>query len=225
MRFLMSKHDSWVRLRKSSPYEALLELFPQGFPVRDPFPMHTSRTTDGQKVALWTIEIDRLNGEQVRAIAYAIAHQNGADPIEVLDEAIALGSFGLDERWIKSLEMGAEGYARTLELRNFMLTNPLITSGTSQAMRDFMQSQVERWIEGDEVPPPLPTEIDEVPEDLRSPELVAAIRKNKVNKLLTDGNYSAFDILTGRAMVEVLNEMNPEDSYELGSFDELGDDE
>ena len=221
----MSKHDSWVGLRKSSPYEALLELFPQGFPVRDPFPMHTSRTTDGKKVALWTIEIDRLNGEQVRAIAYAIAHQKGADPIEVLDEAIALGSFGLDERWVESLEMGAEGYARTLELRNFMLTNPLITSGTSQAMADFMQSQVERWIEGDEVPPPLPTDIDQVPEDLRSPELIAAIQKNKVNKLLADGNYSAFDVLTGRAMVEILNQMNPEYSYELGSFDELGDDE
>lgn len=67
-------------------------------------------------------------------------------------------------------------------------------------------------------------EIEEVPEDLRSPELVAAIKKNKVNQLLADGNYSVFDVLTGKAMTEVLNQIDPDHTYEIVGFDSLDDD-
>lgn len=94
----MTQHDSWVRLCSNSPYDALLELFPKGFPVRDPFPIGTGRTRQGEAVSLWAIDIDRLDMDQCEAIANTIASQLGADPDEILDEAIEHGSFGLDNR-------------------------------------------------------------------------------------------------------------------------------
>lgn len=180
----MTRHDSWVHLRGGSPYEYLLQLFPKGFPVRDPFPMHTGKKRNGAVVSIWAIDIERLDKYQRQVVANAIAIQAGVDPAEVLEEAIAHGSFGLDEKWVECLEVGAEGYARLLELRKYLLANPLLTKSTSQAMRDFMDDQIKRWIKGNEIPPPLPTKVKEIPEDLRSPELEAAILRNNLNSRL-----------------------------------------
>lgn len=147
----MTDHDSWVGLHPNSPYEALISLFPNGFPVRDPFPMYTGVKQQGKNVALWSIDLDRLEIEQCEAIASAIAAQHGADPEEILNEAIDCGFFGLDEKWVRTMEMGAEGYARTLELRAFMLAHPEMNKETADAMRLFMEDQIERWVEGDEI--------------------------------------------------------------------------
>lgn len=220
----MSNHDSWVRVTESSPYKTLLVLFPNGFPVRDPFPMYSGKKQNGETVALWAIDIERLDIDECEAIANVIALQKGADPDDVLEESIEAGLFGLDNEWVVGLEIGAEGYARTLELREFMLANRPMTESTSQAMQDFMQDQIERWIDGDEVPPPLPVSIDEVPEDLRSPELEAAIKRNNLNYRVGDGTYSVFDVMTGRAMVDVLNKQDSEFTYEVVGFDSLNDD-
>lgn len=220
----MSNHDSWVSVTESSPYKTLLGLFPNGFPVRDPFPMYSGKKKNGETVALWAIDIERLNMDECEAIALAIALQKGADPDDVLEEAIEAGSFGLDDKWVVGLEIGAEGYARTLELREFMLTHPSMTESTSQAMRDFVQDQIERWIDGDEVPPPLPVSIDEVPKELQSLELEAAIKRNNLNYRVGDGTYSVFDVMTGRAMVDVLNKQDSEFTYEIVGFDSLDDD-
>lgn len=121
--------------------------------------------------------------------------------------------------------MGAEGYARTLELRAFMLAHPAMNKERFHALRLFINDQIARWIEGDEVPPPLPTSIDEVPEDLRSPELKAAILRNNLNYRIGDGAYSVFDVLTGQAIVDDLNRKHPNHRYEIVGFDSLLEDE
>jgi hypothetical protein len=38
----MSKHDSWVYLIPNSPFQTIVEMFSEGFPARDPFPMPVS---------------------------------------------------------------------------------------------------------------------------------------------------------------------------------------
>lgn len=220
----MTDHDSWVLLSPGNPYEPILYLFPDGLPVRDPFPMEIAQTKTGKDVALWTIDSERLDDDQIDAIALTIASFKNADVQEVVDEAIAQGGFGLDNRWVIDLATGSEGYARTLELREFVRNNPPGTKQALQAFRAFYQDQLVRWVEGDEVPPPLPESIDEVPEELRSPGLEQAIKRSKAQKILAEGNYSAFDMLTGRAMTDVLNQLDSDSSYEVVPLDVLFDD-
>lgn len=221
----MTDHDSWVMLAPGNPYESILHLFPDGIPVRDPFPMEMARSKIGEKVALWVIDLERLDDGQVDAIAEMIASFKNADAQEVLDEAITHGGFGLDNRWVIDLATGPEGYARALELREFINNNPPGTKRSLQALQAFNQDQLERWIEGDEIPPALPESIDDVPEDMRSPGLEEIIKRNKVQKILAEGNYSTFDMLTGKAMTDVLNQLDPDNSYEVVPLDVLFDDD
>ncbi|GBG20357.1 hypothetical protein NIES4072_40340 [Nostoc commune NIES-4072] len=49
----MTKHDTWVKLKPNSPYEPILDLFPDGMiPMRDPFALERVTTSDGDVVAL-----------------------------------------------------------------------------------------------------------------------------------------------------------------------------
>lgn len=221
----MTDHDSWVTLAPGNPYELIIHLFPDGIPVRDPFPMNTLKTLEGKVISLWTIDLERLDDSQVDAICETISDLKGEHPEIILDDAISHGGFSLDSRWVAGLEIGPEGYARTLELREFTLNNPRKTRQAALAMQAFLQDQVERWIDGDEIPPPLPESIDEVPEELRTSGLEQAIKKNKVNALLEAGNYSVFDMLTGRAMTDVLNQIDPDNSYEVVPLDALFEDD
>jgi hypothetical protein len=42
---------------------------------------------------------------------------------------------------------------------------------------------------------------------------------------IASGNYSVMDVLTGRAMTEVLNQIDPENSYSLVGYDDEFDED
>lgn len=210
----MTKHDTWAFLKKPNPYDAIERAFPRGFPMRDPFPMSIA---EGREIALWIIDIDRLTPQQTYQIAIVIAQGCGANIDDVMDDAIAKKGFAISNEWIGNMEVGSEGYARTMELKEFLEAYPPapLTPELKQAYREFVTSQVERWIDGDEIPPTLPATLDEVDPNLRTPELAAAIQQNRINQALAGGNYSVLDVLMGKAMVDILNEFDPDNSYSL----------
>ena len=58
----MTKHDTWVKLKPGNPYEPILDLFPDGMiPMRDPFPLERVTTSEGNLVALWIVDMERLS--------------------------------------------------------------------------------------------------------------------------------------------------------------------
>lgn len=119
----MTHHDTWVFLKTPCPYDAIKPLFPRGFPMRDPFPM-TMAQSEEEEIVLWVIDIERLTPQQTYQIAYIIAQNSGADIDDVMDEAIAARGFGLSNEWIGNMEVGPEGYARTMELKQFLEAYP-----------------------------------------------------------------------------------------------------
>ncbi|MBN3905131.1 MAG: hypothetical protein HWQ35_00635 [Nostoc sp. NMS1] len=219
----MTKHDTWVKLKPGNPYESVLDLFPEGkIPVRDPFPLERT-THDGKQVPLWIIDLDRLSTIQAGALARLIASHRGAEVDEVAQEAESKGGFAMSDGWIESMNCDAEGFQRSKELANFFETAPQPPS--ARAWQEFYNSQHERWIEGDEVPPPI-NSIEDVDPRLRTPELERAFQMKKIESAIAAGNYSVMDVLTGRAMTDVLNEIDPENSYSLvGDDDDFDEDE
>lgn len=217
----MTHHDTWVFLKTPCPYDAIKPLFPRGFPMRDPFPM-TMAQSEEEEIVLWVIDIERLTPQQTYQIAYIIAQNSGADIDDVMDEAIAARGFGLSNEWIGNMEVGPEGYARTMELKQFLEAYPPapLTPESKQAYLEFVTSQVERWIDGDEIPPPLPATIDEVDPNMRTPELAAAIQQNRINQVLADKDYSVLDVLLGKATVDILNEIDPDNFYSVVDDDD-----
>ncbi|OYD99865.1 hypothetical protein [Nostoc sp. 'Peltigera membranacea cyanobiont' 232] len=216
----MTKHDTWVKLKPGNPYESILKLFPGGrIPVRDPFPMERVKTTDGEQLALWIIDLERLSSIQSSAIAKLIAHSSGADAIEV---AVGVGGFAMKHEWVDSMECGDEGIQRQKELADFFETAPQPPS--ARAYTEFYNSQRDRWIEGDEVPPPI-NSIEDVDPRLRTPELEQHFKMREVETAIVNGNYSVLDVLTGRAMVDSLNIIDPENSYSLVGYDDEFDED
>ena len=59
----MSKHDTWVYLVEGNPFEPIQHLFPEGFPMRDPFPLGFSER-DNKHFALFVMDSCRLDDEQ-----------------------------------------------------------------------------------------------------------------------------------------------------------------
>ena len=47
----------------------------------------------------------------------------------------------------------------------------------------------------------------------------------KIETVIAQGNYSVFDVLSGRAMVDALNQIDPENEYSLVGYDDFDDDE
>ena len=147
---MLSKHDSWVYLVEGSPYDEIKSMFPEGFPVRDPFPMDYALVPpDLLPIPLWTIDYSRLTYAQSETLAKLIGSQCGVDFREVLLEAEAKGGFGLERRWAKRLECGAEGVQRTRELADFLKVNQ---EPTAEAWDKFFSDQFEHWIKGNEIP-------------------------------------------------------------------------
>ncbi|WP_414546088.1 hypothetical protein [Nostoc sp. CCY0012] len=219
----MTKHDTWVTLIPGSPYEPILDLFPHGMiPMRDPFPLERVAAASGEQVALWTIDMERLSSIQANALAQIIARELNADPIEVAQEATEQGGFSMRHGWIASMHCGPEGFQRQKELADFFETAPQPPS--VRAWREFYNSQHDRWIDGDEVPPPI-NSIEDVDPRLRTPELEKAFEMMQINNALADGNYSVLDVLTGRAMVDVLNKTDPDHDYSLVGWDDFEDEE
>ncbi|ALF51856.1 hypothetical protein ACX27_01750 [Nostoc piscinale CENA21] len=215
----MTKHDTWVKLKPGNPYEPIMQLFPDGMiPMRDPFPMERPAGPNKQQIALWIVDLERLSSIQVQAIARLIASANNADVAEVAAEAEAGNGFAMNEVWVESMQCWAEGFARSKELADFLETAP--PPGTPEGRKawdDFADDQYERWIYGDEEPPAI-NSIEDIDPRLRTPELEQAFKQHQIEKQLA--NYSVFDVLTGRAMVDILNSTDPDNTYSLVGFDD-----
>ncbi|MDZ7992045.1 MAG: hypothetical protein RM022_014830 [Nostoc sp. EfeVER01] len=220
----MTKHDTWVKLKPDTPYEPILDLFPDGLPMRDPFPLEKAMH-EGKVIPLWIVDLKRLNDIQANALAQLIALLSGAASEAVMQEAIAKGGFGMGEGWIESVLCDAEGIQRSKELADFFETAPQAPSKEAQnAWANFYNSQHERWIEGEEVPPAI-NSIEDVDPRLRTPELERAFKMRQIEFAIAQGNYSVMDVLSGRAMTDVLNIIDPENSYSLVGDDDFDDDE
>ncbi|MEH1959845.1 MAG: hypothetical protein V7L05_08155 [Nostoc sp.] len=219
----MSKHDTWVKLKPGNPFEPILDLFPDRMiPMRDPFPLEMAVNADGENVPLWIIDIDRLSIPQTRALAQLIASYCGAGVDEVAQEAATKGGFSMADGWIESMECDAEGFQRSKEVADFFESAPQPPS--KKAWRNFYNSQHERWIAGNEQPPPI-NSIEDVDPRLRTPELERALTRRKIEFAIGQGNYSVLDVLTGRAFTDALNIIDPENSYSLVGYDDEFDDE
>jgi hypothetical protein len=219
----MTKHDTWVYLKPDSPYREILHLFPDGIPMRDPFPLERANG-EFRGVSLWIVDLERLKSSQAVALTQCIARHLRVSETEVFQEANSKGGFAVNNQWIEGMNCGPEGMQRSKELEDFLETAPQPPS--ESAFMEFYNDQHQRWIEGNEEPPPVET-IEDVDPRLRTPELEAAMLQNQVNRMLQ--NYSAFDVLTGRAMVDILNHFNPNQRWSLvgddEEFEEFEDDE
>ncbi|MCC5621624.1 hypothetical protein LC574_09980, partial [Nostoc sp. CHAB 5715] len=56
-------------------------------------------------------------------------------------------------------------------------------------------------------------------------ELERLIKMHQVESAIAAGNYSVLDVLTGQAMVDALNIIDPENTYSLVGDDDEFDDE
>lgn len=55
---------------------------------------------------------------------------------------------------------------------------------------------------------------------MRTPELAAAIQQNRINQVLADKDYSVLDVLLGKATVDILNEIDPDNFYSVVDDDD-----
>ena len=186
----MTAHDTWVQLKEGHPFEDIEHLFPDGFPMRDPFPMGVTRSDT--IVNLWFMDMNRLDNQQKHEIASLMAKKFGVDPQKIIDESPE--GFAINHEWIESMEGGVENYRRTLELADFNETE----EPDSEAYKQFIDQQYRDWIDGDRVPEPMPENYEDIDPRMRSPELEQAYKRMEVQKLLNEGNYSTFDILSGK---------------------------
>lgn len=215
----MTKHDTWVRLREGTPFDSYQHLFPNGIPMRDPFAMGWG-DNGRESMPLWITDMERLSSQQCDAIAAVIAAVCHATPQEVFKEALETGGFGIRNQWIGDIRVGPEGLQRGKELADFMDSVPMPPS--AEAWMEFVSDQRRKWIDGDEVPPPLPETLEDIDPRLRTRETTVAILENKVAQRLS--NYSALDILTGQAAVDILNEIDPTNTWSLVGADDEEDD-
>jgi hypothetical protein len=222
----MIKHDTWVKLKPGNPYEPILDLFPDGMiPMRDPFPLERVTTDNGEEIALWIIDIERLSSIQFQALAKIIAISCKTDAVLVAAEAGLKGGFAMNSEWVASMQCWVEGFARGKELADFLETAPKPgTREAASAFLEFRDSQYERWVDGNQEPPPI-NSIDDVDPRLRSPDLERIFKMMPIEAAIAQGNYSALDVLTGRAMVDALNTIDPENSYSLVGYDDEFDED
>ncbi|MBH8574569.1 hypothetical protein I8752_16365 [Nostocaceae cyanobacterium CENA369] len=110
-------------------------------PMRDPFPLERVTGTDGEEVALWIVDLERLSSIQAQAMAQIIASNRDIDP------------------------------------------------------------------------------------RLRTPGLEQILKMQLAENAIATGGCSVFDVLTGRAMVDALNKIDPNNNYSLVGDDNFEDDE
>ena len=215
----MTAHDSWVYLVPRSPFEAIAGHFPDGFPVRDPWPAVMMGDS-----SLWQVDLDRLSTAQVFAFAEIFAINRGLKTDELLDGIQQSNFIGIDDCWVDKLEVGPEGIQRTLELAKFLEIHPEYTPDQWQ---EFMTDQQRRWIDGNEQPPPMPQTIEELDPRLRTPELEAAIKNRQVKQMLHDKGYSVFDVMMGYATADIESIMGIDSdwrvNFEAKDFEVKGD--
>ncbi len=215
----MTKHDSWVYLIPQSPFEAIAGHFPDGFPVRDPWP-----ATIVGDATLWHVDLERLDNFQVFALAEIFAINRGLTTDEILDGIQQSNFIGIDNRWVDRLEVGPEGMQRTLEIAKYFEKHP---ESTSEQWQAFLTDQQRRWIDGNEQPPSVPQTIEEIDPRLRTLELEAAIVNRQVKQMLHDKGYSVLDVMMGYAREDIEsiigNDSGYELSFEANDFEVKGD--
>lgn len=182
----MAKHDTWVELIDGHPFEAIQGLFPEGFPMRDPFPMGFSER-DKEHFSLWYMDMDRLDDDQIMAIAELMAKKFKVTKGIILDdENFKSNGFLVDHKWIKSMCGEAENYQRTIELADFFEAHP---DPSTEDIASFICQQDEDWIKGDRVPDPLPERYEDVDERLKHEDLEAVYQTIDFQKFLETKNY------------------------------------
>lgn len=161
----MTLHDTYGYFKENSPYEPVVHLFDNGFPLRDPFPM--ARATDpstGERILGWVPDMERMSDEQKSAIANLISSKYP----DFSAEDILREGFMVQSEWIERIEVGAEGYWRSVEWHSFLDSDP-----ATEEFLGFFQAQFEIWIQGDTQPPPLPSHWREVPPELLNLRAIA----------------------------------------------------
>lgn len=213
-------HDTWVTLKQDNPLSEIMHLFPGGqIPMRDPFPMDLV-VSDSGNAALFTIDLDRLRSIQSIEIIEIYAKALNVSTDEVFVDALENKGFAINSVYVDQLFCGPEGYQRTKEVADFYDKFP---NPSHEQIAEFLQDQRDRWIEGNEVPPPMPKEFQDFDPRLQSPELEDALRQREFEKHLS--GYSMFDVLMGKATVDFLNKQDPDTQYNLVGLDELLEDE
>lgn len=210
----MSIHDTYVTLKPEFPFQDIEHFFPEGLPMRDPFPMEFSQTPDGQPVALWVVDLHRLNNEQIKAFASLMAARHDVSIETILEDCEKRSGFFVNDTWVNSMSGGAENYRRTLELLDRRIDLEQINL---EELNDFYAQQYRDWIEGDRVPESMPENYEDIDPRLKSPKLEKAYKQIAIHKFLNDGNYSVFDVLIGKATVDALNHIDPDADWELAT--------
>jgi hypothetical protein len=144
----MSKHDSWIYLIQNSPFHNIEEVFSEGFPVRDPFPMVLQQTQGGSVIPCWTFDLDRMSPTQVVLLASVFATQKKME-VEAAIAAFHANGANLSCCWVDRLECGPEGRARTAEIREFFAAHP---DPSPEKLLAFYRQQKQKWVEGSAQP-------------------------------------------------------------------------
>jgi hypothetical protein len=202
----MSQHDSWGELFDGHPFEQINHLFSGGYPLRDPFPL-VIIPRHNQNVALFVIDMERLDLEQIDAIAEVLADRYKVTKQAVLDNAKMHG-FCIESKWIKSMWGDAEGYRRNIEFLNYF--DGLDGDPTKEQFESFVRQQTADWIDGNKIPDPMPENYQEVDPRMKCQELEDAYRQKDITKFLEQSNYSVFDVLTGKPIQDYFDHLDEE---------------
>jgi|GEM_PF-4571602 hypothetical protein len=212
----MSKHDTWVQLISNSPFETILGLFVEGaIPVRDPFPIERIYKDNGEHIALFVTDGQRMTQSQINAFGKLYSETNKTTFQEVMVDYTLLNGFLIDHKWIDSMRCGPEGFTRSKELLDFLEINT--ESFSYEVYNTFYQEQYDRWINGEAEPSPI-NSIEDIDPRLRTPKLEQSL---KFRNFVASKDYSVMDVLLGKSIVEFLNEVDPDNNYEVVALDEI----
>jgi hypothetical protein len=205
----MSKHDTWAELIDGHPFEQIDYLFPDGYPLRDPFPLMVAQTED-ENIALFVIDIQRLDPEQIDAIAEVLAEKYNITKQEMLEDAKVnpFCTFCIQASWIESLSGDAEAYRRNIEFLDYF--DGLNGEPTKEQLQSFMRQQKADWIDGNKIPEPMPEKYQDVDPRMKCQGLEDAYRQRDINEFMTKGNYSVLDVLLGKPIQDYFDHLDEE---------------
>lgn len=61
----------------------------------------------------------------------------------------------------------------------------------------------------------MPERYEDIDDRFKNPELEQAYKRRAIDRHLENNDYSVFDVLTGKAMVNALNAIDDENEWEL----------
>lgn len=214
----MSKHDTWIEI--SNPfYLEITSLFREGMlPARDPMPMCFYENC----LCLFLLDNERIDDGHFKAIVKFLADKSNRSEESVLTDFNRFGSFAVHVESVKSVNVGVEGFVRMLEWSAFSYVNDPDDPQFPEKVFEFLKAHKDKWVNG-ETKPDLKAAWANFPEELKDRELGTIYTHLTANQVLSKGGYSVFDALTGKAAVDVLNEVYPDANYSLVSDDDEDD--